>query len=220
MGKHGGWRVNDVVAIGRPGVAAELEQYLRGESNAPTAERVARAIANGDDVEVRGEGRDAQWRVSPPLHSLLQRGTILQEELRAAERFLKEYYLGHYAGPKTSGFRERTGRSHSDFGREDHRVHYARETRKAIDAVPDYFHPALAWMIGVTFGEGMPLQALGAHYRSDLGKQVQSTRGGQTLSFACIALCRHYGIQHRMQTQIASDLELLFRTQFKLQVVT
>jgi hypothetical protein len=207
--------MGDVVAIN--GLGRDLEQYLRGDTAAPTPERIAKAVLRGEDVVVRGTGREAKWRISPTLDSLLKRETITREEYDAATRFLSDYYQGMYAGPPTSGYRERTvGGARAD--RDTQRAHHAIEARKAMAAVPQMLKPALVWLIAC-LGEASPLSVLGAHYVPHLGTQTQSSRGGQVLSFLCVALCEHYGMTHRLQNQkLADELAQLLGVQFGNQI--
>lgn len=183
----------------------------RGESAAPTAERHLKALALGQDVRERGEGEERHWRISPILDELKRRGTVSAEEYRAAQRFLQDYFLGLYAGPRGSSYRERGSPGAGDaLDHETRRIHHAREAQKAIIAVDKIYHAAIAWLIA-SLGEGLPLSALGAHYAPSLGTQTQSARGGQALAFACIQLCRFYGMQHRLDIERRiGDLSKLF----------
>lgn len=169
----------------------------------PTPERVRQAQARQQSVISTSNNADeddiSTWKIAPALDDLLRRGTIEQEEYQAAMKFLRHYYLGIYVGPRTSSFRERVNGA-APVDRDTRRVHYAREVEKAILAVDPMFHRALAWMIS-SLGEGWPLRVLGEHYAPNLGAQTQSARGGQALATACAMLCRHYGMQHRLNIE-------------------
>lgn len=193
----------------------ELERHLQemraGELLGPTPERRMQAAAAGQVIEERGTGEERHWRISPILQELKRRKTIEEPEFLAACRFLREYFMGIYAGPKAFGYRERTSasaRDDSDYLTQ--RVHYARETEKAIASIDPFFYPALRWLVA-TLGEPPPLSALGGHYAPKLGVQTQSARGGQALATLCALLCRHYGIAHRLtnETRITQLSQIL-----------
>ena len=197
--------VDKVVQFGR-----RVDRLGQGESAAPTAERHFKALEAGQEVRERGEGEERHWRISPILDELKRRGTLSAEEYRAAQRFLKDYFLGMYAGPRGSSYRERGSPGADESDHETRRIHHAREAQKALKAIDPMYFPAMAWLIA-SLGEGMPLSALGAHYAPTLGVQTQSARGGQALAFACIHLCRHYGMQHRLDVERRiGDLSKLF----------
>jgi hypothetical protein len=189
---------------------SQLESHLarpgQGVETAPTAQRAGKAAALGENVTSRTNADgEVTWRISPALEELKRRGTLTAEEHRAAQQFLQDYFLGQYAGPKTSGYRERTSGSAADASDyEVRRVHHAREAQRAIQAVDKMYWPAIAWLMA-SLGDGLPLSALGAHYAPHLGAQTQSARGGQVLAFCCVLLCRHYGLQHRLNVQRRID---------------
>lgn len=172
-------------------------QTRTGERLGPTPERGRQALRAGLVVEERGSGEERHWRISPVLQELKRRKTIEEPEYLAACRFLREYFMGVYAGPKAFGYRERTSPSAESSDYLTQRIHYAQETDRAISAVDPFFYPALRWLVA-TLGEAPPLSKLGEHYAPRLGLQTQSARGGQVLSTLCAYLCRHYGIQHRL----------------------
>jgi hypothetical protein len=175
-----------------------LDVAWAGEPVSPTPERIQRAIAAGEGVDERGSGDDRHWRISPILQELKRRKTITSADHAAACRFLREYYLGLYASPRAFGYSEKTSRSANGSSEyEIQRVHYARETERAILSVDPIYHRALQWLVA-TLGDGAPLAELGRHYAPDLGTQTQSARGGQVLALLCAMLCRHYGIEHRL----------------------
>lgn len=177
---------------------AHSEPEMRaGERLGPTPERLRHARAAGLAVETRGSGEERQWRISPILQELKRRKTLEEPEYLAACRFLREYYLGVYAGPKAFGYREKTSPSAESSDYLTQRIHYARETEKAIACVDPFFYEALRWLVS-TLGEPTPLSSLGAYYAPRLGLQTQSARGGQVLATLCAYLCRHYGIAHRL----------------------
>lgn len=186
------------IAVARDALETHLRVMQAGEPVGPTPERLRQAEASGLVVDERGLGEERHWRISPVLQELKRRKTITSEEHAAACRFLREYYLGLYASPKAFGYREKT--SPSANGSADYmeqRIHYARETERAIASVDPVYYRALQWLVA-TLGEGAPLSALGEHYAPSLGSQTQSARGGQVLALLCAMLCRHYGIQHRL----------------------
>lgn len=102
-----------------------------GESLGPTPERLRHARAAGLVVETRGSGEERQWRISPILQELKRRKTLEEPEYLAACRFLREYYLGVYAGPKAFGYREKTSPSAESSDFLTQRIHYARFARVA-----------------------------------------------------------------------------------------
>lgn len=177
----------------------EVEELLRRtQAVAPTPQRIARAAAEGQTAEFGGDGEgEVAWRISPALDDLLRRGTLEHAEHAAAMKFLRHYYLGLYAGPKTPGYKERINGGGGAGDYEDRRVHYAIQVERAIFAVDPLFHRALSWMVG-SLTNPSPLSKLGAYYAPNLGAQTQSARGGQALATACAMLCRHYGMQHRL----------------------
>lgn len=197
--------MGEVVTIPRAvrEIQHELERYLESagpaQGTGPTPERLRKPDMDDSELKVSiavGEGDTvATWRISPSLNGLLQRRTITPQEFNAAQRFLRDYFLGMYAGPASSRYAERSGPSHGDTDRETRRVHHAREVQKAMRAVDQVYQPALAWLIA-SLGEAPPLQVLGSYYARDLGSQTQSARGGQVLSLCCMMLCRHYGMDH------------------------
>jgi hypothetical protein len=177
---------------------ARIEPGMRaGERLGPTPQRILRALEAGAAVETRGSGEERQWRISPILQELKRRKTLEEPEFLAACRFLREYYMGVYAGPKAFGYREKTSRSAESSDYLTDRIHYAREIERAIGAVDPFFYEALRWLVS-TLGEPVPLSSLGAYYAPRLGLQTQSARGGQVLATLCAYLCRHYGIAHRL----------------------
>ena len=185
------------------GVERELARYLEHREPSPpseTATRLADALQNGHRLLHSPEAADpatvTTWRISPALDELRRRKTISAQEYAAASKFLRDYYLGLYAGPKTSNFAAGGG-SAQPGDRETRRVHHAREVEKAMRSVDPIYHPALAWLIA-SLGPGVPLAALGAYYAPDLGTQTQSARGGQALALCCLFLCRHYGMDHSL----------------------
>lgn len=196
----------EVIRIGLAKQA--LDDYLKqGERAAPTPERIMRAVQA--DHEVRAGDGGGSWRISPVLDELRRRKTLSREEHAAASRFLREYYLGMHAGPSVSpGYAERGSPSAEDRDRVTERLHYAEEVRKAISAVDRLYYPAVGWLIA-SMAEGAPLSRLGEHYAPDLGVQTQSARGGQVLALMCAFLCRHYGMQHRLD--IDKRIEALSR---------
>lgn len=188
-------------------------QVRLGEIVGPTKERVDQARAIGLEIDEWGSGEERHWRISPVLQELKRRGTITAEEHAAAGRFLREYYLGLYAGPKAFGYSEKTSKSTSgstDFMTQ--RIHYARETERAIAAIDPVYYRALQWLVS-TLGDGTPLSHLGEHYAPNLGSQTQSARGGQVLALLCAMLCRHYGIHHRLtlEQRITSLSQILLQ---------
>jgi hypothetical protein len=186
-----------------------------GEIVGPTKERVDQVRAAGLEIDEWGSGEERHWRISPVLQELKRRKTITVEEHAAAGRFLREYYLGLYAGPKAFGYSEKTSRSAN--GSQDYltqRIHYARETERAIASLDPVYYPALQWLVA-TLGDGAPLAKLGEHYAPSLGSQTQSARGGQVLALLCAMLCRHYGIHHRLtlEDRITSLSQILLTQQ-------
>lgn len=178
-------------------IASMQDEMRAGESLGPTPERLRHAKAAGLAVETRGSGEERHWRISPILQELKRRKTLEEPEYFAACRFLREYYLGVYAGPKAFGYREKTSPSAESSDYLTQRIHYARETERAIAIIDPFFYEALRWLVS-TLGEPTPLSSLGAHYAPRLGLQTQSARGGQVLATLCAYLCRHYGIAHRL----------------------
>src|SRR5690606_29811693 len=128
---------------------------------APTPERLKKPDMDGSElrasVSITEGNTVTTWRISPSLNGLLQRRTITNQEFQAAQRFLRDYFLGMYAGPASARYAERTGPSHSDVDRETRLVHHAREVQKAMRAVDQIYQPALAWLIA-SLGEAPPLQ--------------------------------------------------------------
>ncbi len=183
----------NVIDLGR--AKGELEDYLA--DSRPTPERMAKADMAGQEMRIEGEGEERHWRISPILDELKRRKTLTGEEHAAACRFLREYYLGLYAGPRTVGYRERGSPSAQAVDHDTQRIHYARETEKAILSVDPLYYPALKWLVA-TLGEGRPLTSLGESYAPGLGSQTQSARCGAAVALLCASLCRHYGIKHRL----------------------
>jgi hypothetical protein len=177
------------------GVRAKVQT---GESIGPTPQRILRAAEAGLGIEEWGSGEERHWRISPVLQELKRRKTISSDSHAAFCRFLREYYLGLYASPKAFGYREKT--SPGANGSADYltqRIHYARETERAILAVPPIFKLALEWVVS-TLGESAPLSTLGQHYAPNLGAQTQSAKAGMVLELMGAELCQHYGISHHL----------------------
>jgi hypothetical protein len=186
------------MSAGRRGSPAERVQAQAGETVGPTPERLKQAVAAGEVIDTVGAGEERHWRVSPVLPELKRRKTISDATLLAFSRFLREYYLGLYAGPKAFGYSEKTSRSASGSAEfYERRVHYARETQRAILAVDPYYKVALEWVVS-TLGESTPLSAMGKHYAPGLGAQTQSAKAGMVLEMLGACMCRHYGITHRL----------------------
>jgi hypothetical protein len=193
---------DNVVSISR--ASRDLENYIAlHEPVGPTPERARKAMEAGLALEMSGEGERRHWRISPVLDELKRRKTLTIEEHAAACRFLREYYLGMITGPRTQKY-ERASPSAEQIDRDTQRIHYARETERAILSIDPVYYRALQWLVA-TLGEGTALQALGEHYAPGLGSQTQSARGGQVLALLCAMLCRHYGIQHRLTIEQRID---------------
>jgi hypothetical protein len=184
----------------RQNIAHELENWVAlQDATAPEppqrpAERPRAAVARSQPAEPR-------WRISPILDELKRRKTLTVEEHAAACRFLREYYLGLIAviGPRTQRY-ERSSASANGYDPVAEKIHYAKETERAIMTIDPMYYPALKWLVG-TLGEGRPLSSLGEDYAPGLGAQTQSARCGAAVALLCACLCRHYGIQHRLTVE-------------------
>lgn len=186
-------------------IAHELERYLesagpaKDDHTGPTPERIKRMAEEGTvlraSVAVGEDDTVTTWRISPKLNDMLSRKTITQLEFQAAQRFLRDYFLGMYAGPASSRYAERTGPSHNETDRDTRRLHHAMEWKRAAASIDRVYQPVLAWLVK-SLGEGAPLAVLGSYYAPGLGSQTQAARGGQVLSLCCMMLCRHYGMDH------------------------
>lgn len=186
-------------------IAHELERYLesvgpaKDDHTGPTPERLKKPDMDGAvlraSVAVGEDDTITTWRISPRLNDLLRRRTITNQEFQAAQRFLRDYFLGMYAGPATSRYAERTGPSHNETDRETRRLHHAREWEKAARSLDRVYQPVLAWLVK-SLGDGASLEVLGSYYAPGLGSQTQAARGGQVLALCCMMLCRHYGMEH------------------------
>jgi hypothetical protein len=191
---------------------AHNEPEMRaGERLGPTPERLRHARAAGLAVETWGSGEERQWRISPVLKELKRRKTISSASHAALGRFLREYYLGLYASPKAFGYSEKTSASAN--GSADYltqRIHYARETERAILSIDPAYQEALQWVVS-TLGDSAPLSRLGEHYAPGVGLQTQSAKAGMVLELLGAMLCRHYGIAHRLtiEQRIASLSQIL-----------
>ena len=175
--------MQDKVIQIRPGIGLALENYLARDPGPPEGGRTAVA---------RSQSSEQRWRISPVLDELKRRKTLTPETHAAACRFLYEYYLALYMGPRTQKY-ERSSPSSGGHDGDIQRLHYALETEKAILSLSKAYHPALKWLIS-TLGESKPLSSLGEFYAEDLGAQTQSARCGAVLFLMCVELCEHYGI--------------------------
>jgi hypothetical protein len=193
----------------RQNIARELENWvaLQGES-APEPPRTPAACP---------KPAEHRWRISPILDELKRRKTLTTEEHAAASRFLYEFYLGVAAdvGPKSQRY-ERRSASATGIDPVLEKIHFAKETERAIAAIDSLYYPALRWLVG-TLGEGKPLSSLGEQYAPGLGAQTQSARCGAAVALLCASLCRHYGIKHRLtlEARIESLSRVLLEQQPK-----
>ena len=173
--------------------SSELENWvaLQGDSVAePTRAPAARS-----------KSTEHRWRISPVLDELKRRRTLTTEEHAAASRFLRELYIGLYSdpGPKSQQY-DRSARSANGYDPVLEKIHYAKETEKAILSIDTMYYPALRWLVG-TLGDGQPLSSLGEHYAPGLGAQTKSARCGAAVALLCAQLCRFYGISHRLTVE-------------------
>ena len=209
MGICGGIVADDNI-ISIEAARRELEQALRpkqGETTAPTQERVMRAAEAGEMVLAPSEGGVRQWRISPTLDELRRRKTIDDVMHAAVTRFLQEYFLGHHAGVRTPGYAERASRSANPASPEEQRLHYFRETQKALQAVSEpLLDVMLRWVLSTLSG-GLPLSCpeMIDRYARGMGANTASAKCGTILMIFCLKLCDHYGMQHRLNEQHCED---------------
>lgn len=185
-----------VVSI-RPGVGIELENFLARHPPL-AADQQQRGAEGSRAVAARPQASEQRWRISPIVDELRRRGTITTEEHAAACRFLREMYIGLYSNPglKSQQY-ERSARSANGYDPVLEKVHFAKETERAILSIDPLLYPILRWLVG-TLGDSKPLSSLGEDYAPGLGAQTQSARCGAALALLCASLCRHYGIKHRL----------------------
>jgi hypothetical protein len=170
----------------------------------PLPERVQQALARGEEVRVsvvrteKGEDSGHRvWKIVPVLDDLKRRGTINEEEYEAAMRFCRHWVHGAFIGPVSSRFTPKYDGAVGDMHPNERMMHYRKMWRNAWNSVNPILQPALVWLISAT-EDGRPLEWLGAYYVPQQGLQSQKTKGAAFLQMACVFLCQHYGIDHRL----------------------
>lgn len=174
-------------------------------ANAPTPERIAHietALESyATTVQAGRSVASEAWRVVPVVEHMRHRGQLGEAEERAAERFYRDFVLGHRVTGLVSSYGDRIGGSRNDDGNAEEftRTAFHQKFVAACRAIDHW--PTIEWMVRIVCeqlvaAEKKPPTLADAgraylHYKD--AKQAQAV-GATLIKTGLERLVKHYGL--------------------------